>query len=266
MYQCLGLGTVEDGGCGEDWWHPECLVGLSRDWYKDPESEAVKSKKTAHDTNEAGDAGPDQDEPPDPPGFPSENDFEVFLCYKCVDANPWIKRYAGTQGFLPAVNFKQTSKGARDARGEHDGKTTSHPASPESTESSSRKRKIEPDTDTSWIMVKKPKPDGTDDPSASPAILTCRYQALPPPPSGQLSLFLKEDFRDHFCRCRDCFMKLAKHPQLLEEEDIYEPPLSESEEADGGGGSVGTGSLLDRGEAALSNMDRVRAIGRMRLE
>lgn len=33
MFQCLGLGTVDDGGCGEDWWHPECLVGLSRDWY-----------------------------------------------------------------------------------------------------------------------------------------------------------------------------------------------------------------------------------------
>lgn len=40
----------------------------------------------------------------------------------------------------------------------------------------------------------------------------------------------------------------------------YEPPLSESGE-NGGGDSVGTGSLLDRGEAALSNVDRVRAIG-----
>ena len=30
MFQCLGLGTVEEGGCGEDWWHPECLLGLPR--------------------------------------------------------------------------------------------------------------------------------------------------------------------------------------------------------------------------------------------
>jgi len=24
---------VEEGGCGEDWWHPECLVGLTREEY-----------------------------------------------------------------------------------------------------------------------------------------------------------------------------------------------------------------------------------------
>ncbi|RQM07378.1 hypothetical protein DH86_00003127, partial [Scytalidium sp. 3C] len=24
MFQCLGLGTIENGGCGEDWWHPGC--------------------------------------------------------------------------------------------------------------------------------------------------------------------------------------------------------------------------------------------------
>ncbi len=33
MFQCLGLGTCEDGGCGEDWWHPECLVGFTREEY-----------------------------------------------------------------------------------------------------------------------------------------------------------------------------------------------------------------------------------------
>ena len=49
-------------------------------------------------------------------------------------------------------------------------------------------------------------------------------------------------------------------PQLLEEEESYEPPVSESGEE--GGQSAGTGSLLDRGEAALSNVDRVRAIGK----
>jgi E3 ubiquitin-protein ligase UBR7 len=52
---------------------------------------------------------------------------------------------------------------------------------------------------------------------------------------------------------------LAKHPQLLEEEEAYEPPVSEDgENADGS--TVGSGSLLDRGERALTNMDRVRAI------
>ena len=78
-------------------------------------------------------------------------------------------------------------------------------------------------------------------------------------PKGSFSMFLKEGFRERFCRCPSCYPKLSKFPQLLEEEESYEPPISESGEEDGQ--SVGTGSLLDRGEAALSNVDRVRAIG-----
>ena len=72
-------------------------------------------------------------------------------------------------------------------------------------------------------------------------------------------MFLKENFRERFCRCPSCYPKLSMYPQLLEEEESYEPPISESGEE--GGQSVGTASLLDRGEAALSNVDRVRAIG-----
>jgi E3 ubiquitin-protein ligase UBR7 len=68
------------------------------------------------------------------------------------------------------------------------------------------------------------------------------------------------DFRDHLCRCPEHFPTLAKHPQLLEEEENYEPPMSEDGSHNGDPGSVGSKSLLDRGEAALNNMDRVRAI------
>ena len=72
-------------------------------------------------------------------------------------------------------------------------------------------------------------------------------------------MFLKENFRERFCRCPSCYPRLSQYPQLLEEEESYEPPISES--GDDGGNSAGTASLLDRGEAALSNVDRVRAIG-----
>ena len=85
------------------------------------------------------------------------------------------------------------------------------------------------------------------------------HDCLPEPPTGSFSMFLKEKFREHICRCPSCYPILSKYPQLLEEEESYEPPVSESGEE--GGQSVGTGSLLDRGEAALSNVDRVRAIG-----
>ena len=96
-------------------------------------------------------------------------------------------------------------------------------------------------------QIKKSKPD------------TPYHKCLSDPPSGSFSIFCKEDFREHFCRCPECYPLLKQHPQLLEEEYSYEPPLSES--GGEGGESMGTGSLLDRGEAALSNVDRVRAIG-----
>lgn len=85
------------------------------------------------------------------------------------------------------------------------------------------------------------------------------HTSLPTPLPTTFSLFCQESFRSHFCRCAECYPLLKPHPQLLEEEYSYEPPLSESGAE--GAESVGTGSLLDRGEAALSNVDRVRAIG-----
>lgn len=224
MFQCLGLGTVETGGCGEDWWHPECLVGLPRDWYK------AETR--------------DEDEPPLPPGFPGEDDFETFLCYKCVDSNPWLKRYAGTTGFLSVHR-------GNDGDG-----------------NSSKKRKLEDEEET---VSKRPKADPSTEPepaqseSAQSEPTTHKHDSLPKTaPPGTFSLFLHEDFRDHLCHCPSCFPNLVQHPQLREEEDTYEPPLSDDGNAgadvNDGGGSAGTGSLLDRGEAAFSNMDRVRAI------
>ncbi|UZP35463.1 hypothetical protein NXS19_003279 [Fusarium pseudograminearum] len=50
MFQCLGLGTVETGGCGEDWYHPGCLVGMGPNWFEKME----KPKKTAPENNEEG--------------------------------------------------------------------------------------------------------------------------------------------------------------------------------------------------------------------
>ena len=62
-------------------------------------------------------------------------------------------------------------------------------------------------------------------------------------------------------------VQTEEEPSLpIEEEEAYEPPVSESdhnerhENGSVAGRSVNSGSLLDRGEAALSSMDRVRAI------
>ena len=173
MYQCLGLGSVEDGGCGEDWWHPACLVGLKPDWnskignekeHKGTDNSIDTEKKErvavpantgidgndADDTREQGDEA--DEEEPNPPGFPAEDDFETFLCYKCVEAHPWIKRYAGTAGFMPPVFKDQPKDVPVPAANGNPPSTTVEDAS---QEGSSKKRKA--DDSPAQSPAKKPK-------------------------------------------------------------------------------------------------------------
>lgn len=272
MFQCLGLGTVETGGCGEDWWHPECLMGLSRNWRM--QKPAVDQPEAEHDSFLTPKAAEPDEDPPVPPGFPREDDFEAMLCFKCVDSNPWIKQYAGAAGFLPPL-FKRddpvTSGGASQCPKFDETGGTNAGNIPSSTESKKRKA-----SDEYVLRPLTPIKRVKEDPEQrSPqkvlqadenkiAIPKHKHDLLPAAPKGTFSLFLKEDFRDHICHCPKCYPNLVPHPQLVEEEDIYQPPVSESGGSDAWPGSGprshGTGSLLERGEAALSSMDRVRAI------
>jgi E3 ubiquitin-protein ligase UBR7 len=277
MFQCMGLGTHETGGCGEDWYHPGCLVGLGPKWFENmPDTKkAVKDNFVEYGTlptisedgqqqaavdSSAVEEAAEEDDPPLPPGFPGEDDFESFLCYKCVDAHPWIKRYAGTPGFLAPLFLKEGDKMEQDG---------------DATANSSKKRKAEDDMEVE-SEVKRVK-NGDDEvdsrqgragdavPIDNKAVAAdetpsgCKYALLPPAPEGQFSLFFKEGFRDHICRCSSCYPNLNPHPQLLEEEEVYEPPMSE-DGSENGGSTHGSGSLYERGESALRNVDRVRAI------
>ncbi|KAF5021864.1 hypothetical protein F66182_6091 [Fusarium sp. NRRL 66182] len=286
MFQCLGLGTVETGGCGEDWYHPGCLVGMGPNWFekmdkpKKPHgsTEAAKLTTIAEGNEEqqdpAQDVGQnnaneaaieeDEDDVPMPPGFPEEDAFEGFLCYKCVEAHPWIKRYAGTPGFLPAVFVDQADP---EPKVESTAETSDPITTTESTVKTenvddSRKRKADDDAEQN-TEAKRVKGESQDEkPSEetpSTDTLPCKLNHLPLAPQGQFSLFFKESFREALCRCSTCFPLLNPHPQLLEEEEIYEPPVSEGG-SQAGAGSHGSGSLLERGESALRNVDRVRAI------
>ncbi len=303
MFQCLGLGRVDDGGCDEDWWHPECLVGVDREWYK--QGKPAQTVEQMHNSNgdqdistsgiapangEVGDINSgteqadlktrgeptlDEEEPPMPPGFPKEDDFEHMICYKCVNAFPWIKRYAGSPGFLNAPRHNNGMPAAAVAEPadvviESNAICVSHDTQVD-REDVSKKRKAEEDEQdehTSCRSFKKPRAEhDPEETLQQPVSPHCRYATLPTAPSEPVSLFLKPDFREYLCHCPTCFPLLAVHPQLLEEEENYEPPRSSSSAAtshngDAGGrsNSIGSRSLLDRGEAALSNMDRVRAI------
>ena len=287
MFQCLGLGTHETGGCGEDWWHPGCVVGLGPKWFEGMTTKKVKveakdveangqlptiaeDSEAAPQNGETGageaEAEDDDDDPPPPPGFPADEEFESFLCYKCVDAHPWIKRYAGTPGFLPPVYLKQG-----DAAQETAPAVTKEESPVASNGDSSKKRKAEDDEADSETAKRQrsevgtpPKPtveEASDAPTSPTSTTTpvCKLPTLPAAPSSQFSLFLTPTFRTHLCHCPACFPLLTPHPQLLEEEETYEPPTSEDGDSEHGASTDG-GSLYDRGESALRNVDRVRAI------
>lgn len=269
MFQCLGLGHTEDGGCGEDWWHPECLMGLPRKSHEIKQERKMENDGTLETVQE--EAEEETQQPPtngtehavheddNPPGFPHEDDFDHLICYKCANAFPWIKQYAGTERFLPGLPLDGSAVQASSAPQQR-----THPQS--DLENKKRKAEEEPDVQES---NKKARPDDESASAVTPDVASIgvstkpRHETLPPATEGPITIFVKEDFRDDLCRCPECFPRLAEHPQLLEEEDTYEPPVSEPDHNENGsvaGRSVTSGSLLDRGEAALSSMDRVRAI------
>lgn len=214
----------------------------------------------------SGEADNQFEETPLPPGFPAEDDFDHLICYKCVDAFPWIKQYAGTPGFLPAIPSKPSSS--------EDATKAESTAEPPVPAPQSNKRKAEEDIEAPQDLKKvksDPEANDTTNPTSPPNDQNDpskpKHASLPTPPTTSINLFLHQDFRDHLCRCAACFPHLAKHPQLLEEEESYEPPMSEADDEQqqddarsAAGRSVHSGSLLERGEAALSSMDRVRAI------
>jgi E3 ubiquitin-protein ligase UBR7 len=241
-------------------------MGLPR---KVKQSEGAKTEEGPLEPTSNGDHGDENDEDDNlPPNFPKEDDFEHLLCYKCVDAFPWIKRYAGADGFLPPVlrNEPKLSGDLQATKSDIEASESTKIPSDSALDSKKRKASEEPDEGLAEPAAKRNR--SSDEitgleagvSNGGPVLSTgCRYDILPEAPSGKFSLFMKEDFREHLCDCPKHYPLLSPHVQLLQEEDTYEPPLS-SVGRDDGNGSVGSKSLLDRGEAALSNMDRVRAI------
>jgi E3 ubiquitin-protein ligase UBR7 len=229
MFQCLGLGTVEDGGCGEDWWHPECLVGYTREEYaKMIEKPKVEQTSTSADMTDVSaakmeeaipainadmaDASPEQprngipavndeinappdiaqatitgridaaiangtgidgndvaaeadeedDDPPLPPGFPAEEAFDHFICYKCLKANSWITKYAGSTGFLPPVYLDKALNNTQTAD------VTMGPPQPTTGETKKRKASDEDEEESTSSNLAAPVPakrQKSEDPS-----------------------------------------------------------------------------------------------------
>ncbi|KAL1901544.1 hypothetical protein Cpir12675_000413 [Ceratocystis pirilliformis] len=303
MFQCLGLGTHLDGGCGEDWFHPGCLVGLGAEWYEKQTPDVateddVATTKTNPDQAPKSDAPPSEsvprelpaatsdddddeaieDDVPMPEGFPKEDTFESLICFKCLEAHPWAKKYAGLPGFLPAVFVKpqkedstlettvdEVGSGCRsdivvvepkkrkaeelesDSLQEEDQVKRARTVSVDHSAAESL------ETDAKTVEGAVSMESGLDTPTSM-----CKVSSITPS-SEPFSLFCCPGFRDNLCPCSTCQLTLSSHPQLLKEEETYEPSISANSEA-GGQSTAGSGSLYDRGESALKNMDRVRAI------
>ncbi len=290
MFQCLGLGTHETGGCGEDWYHPGCLVGLGPKWYEKmpkkpsdgtkngglpsisedaPRQNIQENGNDQHQTNGSQTAEDEDEDPPAPDGFPGEDDFEHLICHKCVEAYPWIKRYSGTAGFLPPVFLKKEDGTSKKRKLEEDEgveepnkRVKSEGGSPDAASVPASGRIAAEVTEED--KQEKAEEDATTETTTPAPVETCKLSLLPSTPAGRFSLFVKSDFRERLCRCASCFPLLSPHLQLLEEEEAYEPPLSDgaaSQDDDDRGSAHGSGgSLLERGESALRNVDRVRAI------
>ncbi|SPN99523.1 related to metaphase-anaphase transition protein (Mlo2) [Cephalotrichum gorgonifer] len=253
MFQCLGLGTHLTGGCGEDWFHPGCLTGLGPNWY---EKANGKQEDTKVKTEGTGEEGEDEaEDPPMPAGFPDEDDFEGFFCYKCVESNPWIKRYAGSRGFLKPVFFEGGATSTTSVTAPAATAAADSPIPATGSDGDGKKRKA------SELGVDETVGQGPDKRPKSSADSDCKLDRLPAPPAGKFNLFFKPDFRNELCQCTKCATYLDTFPQLREEEEIYEPPMSEEgSEAGGAASTHGSGSIYERGESALKNIDRVRAI------
>ncbi|KAI5820498.1 hypothetical protein BZA77DRAFT_300931 [Pyronema omphalodes] len=199
-------------------------------------------------------------------GYPK--DFGHMICFRCVDANPWLRRWVSLEGFFALDrNPTKTLVGAPNTVACKEVEQASQPG----------KRKAEDDAEENGGQspVKRARAEGGDismddaagnieptpippnstdaDPPQKPGCI------LPPFSSSSssslpasFSLLLPSNFRSIICRCITCYPNLLHHPVLLEEEESYTPPVSRSPSP--------TGSMYDEGEKALNTMDRVKAI------
>ena len=234
MIQCY-FGFV----CGEDWYHEECILGYDRGTFKtkkqmtggnilhklaEPGEEALVDQLFNTTANES--VAEDDDEVK-VPHFPDLEDFEVFICWKCVeqfklvfeliedDKEIVFSRLPHFNGILSESEWEQLY---------------SEFISSKTEETTSKRIKLET------------KESGTT----------------------PYSLFLTPNFREKLILLTKILDKdssllkfLLNHEYLYLDDPVFEPP---EEALSNDGASSATGSLLDLGSAALLSLPREKAI------
>lgn len=166
---------------------------------------------------------------------PDQDDFDGFVCQECVGKNDWLGRYVAVkEGFLSTLNTYPEVK--VDVETAEESVTQEIPVSSASTvadtvssvptksesPTTGAKRSLSTEPETSDQASKRVKVDNVPE--------QCKWSSLPIPPKTPFALFLKEDFRDHLCRCLSCeTLRLRNLSMIAAEEETYEPDEDNSD-------------------------------------
>ena len=209
---------------------------------------------------------------------PDQDEFDGFVCRSCVGKNEWLGRYVAdkkvslsTLDTYPEVNVDVETVDEKKEENVESGinPSSSDTQAAEAAETAPNqlidqniqstngvKRSLSEDPETLNSATKRVKVDSET--SSDP----CKWATLPPTPSGPFAMFLKQDFRNHLCRCLDCeTSRLRTLPMISEEEETYEP---DEDNSDTGSFHISrlliSESLVDAGTRALSSLPRTQAI------
>lgn len=267
MIQCL-LGDV----CGEDWFHEECILGLELgsvyktqplpstekeelpiakvypegvNMFDQLDSAVLEHVKAPTETSNEDDSD-DDDEDETLEGLPNVDQFDSFICWKCVAKHkpamlnilatpgvaldPVLRPVAGTPLFKSLQDRTDfLSAAARKRKSDQD------PSLPE------KRVKLKSEASSSTSTEKG---DSAENTSATANNLT---------DTQDFSVFLLPEFRSHILKSADPLItKLsASFPFLAQPEPSYDPPADDDANS----------SLLDAGAQALNTLvPRQRAL------
>ena len=171
---------------------------------------------------------------------PDQDDFDGFVCRDCVTKNEWLGRYVSDKSAFmstletyPEVKIDVEVVDEKPTPPVGNTESTALPSSsepavtnPSAQESTSVKRSLSAEPETVEPTPKRAKLETEPEPILEP----CKWSTLPPTPPGPFALFMKEDFRNHLCRCIACeTLRLRTLPMIAQEEETYEPDEDNSD-------------------------------------
>ncbi|KAK9449220.1 putative zinc finger in N-recognin-domain-containing protein [Limtongia smithiae] len=232
-------------------------------------TEDMPASAHAAETGDGSD-GEDEDEEEDdegnhvpPPGFPDDNLFEAFICWKCVTKHRFfLGRWAGWKDVaLDAVVRIQPEDESEGLVSTF--KRKLEDAEEEASEGRASKR----------IEVKVGTSTSNSTPSLLPRIDEDKETSQCQMPTECLqavdfSLFLVDGWREKICRCPSCLVFLDMFPVLKDEEITYEPPPDNDDDSTcsfcllcyTSTNRFADESLVDAGTRALNSLPRVNAM------